>query len=134
MFYSFGVFMLTVNVAAHGRSKTMKINFSGHPVAGFDLAPFVGANLPTDAGGLAAVVRETVLALPERDALLKGAPVEVILPGLAHAAAVVLAELHGQLGHWPTIRWAVRGDQGFTWPDEATMCLDDVRESARTAR
>lgn len=113
----------------------MKINFSGHPVAGFDVAPFVGANLPTtNASALAETVRETVLALPERDALLKGAQLEVILPGLAHAAACVLAELHGQLGHWPSIRWAVRGEAGFTWPDEATMSLDDVRESARTAR
>ncbi len=112
----------------------MKVNFSGHPVAGFDVAPFVGANLPTDAAALAATVRETVLALPEREKLLQGAPLEVILPGLAHAAACVLAELHGQLGHWPTIRWAVRGAEGFTWPDEATLSLDDVRESARTAR
>jgi hypothetical protein len=112
----------------------MKINFSGHPVAGFDVAPFVGANLPTDGAALAAVVRETVLALPERESLLQGARLEVILPGLAHAAAVVLAELHGQLGHWPAIRWAVRGAEGFSWPDEATLNLDDVRESARTAR
>ena len=112
----------------------MKINFSGHPVANFDVAPFVGANLPTDAAALAATVRETVLALPERESLLKGAKLEVILPGLAHAAACVLAELHGQLGHWPVIRWAVRTDAGFTWPDESTLSLDDVRESARTAR
>jgi hypothetical protein len=76
------------------RSKTMKVNFSGHPVAGFDVAPFVGANLPTDAAALAATVRETVLALPEREKLLQGAPVEVILPGLAHAAACVLAGQH----------------------------------------
>lgn len=112
----------------------MKINFSGHPVAGFEIAPFVGANLPTDAAALAETVRETILALPERESLLQGAKLEVILPGLAHAAAVVLAELHGQLGHWPVIRWAVRNESGFTWPDESTLSLDDVRESARTAR
>lgn len=112
----------------------IRVNFSGHPVEGFPVAPFVGANLPVDGAALAAVVRETVLALPERDALLQGAPVEVILPGLAHAAACVIAELHGQLGFFPRIRWAVRGDAGFTWPETATMDLADVRESARTAR
>jgi hypothetical protein len=112
----------------------MKINFSGHPISGFEVAPFVGANLPNDAAALAAVVRETVLALPEREKLLQGGPLEVVLPGLAHAAACVLAELHGQFGHWPQIRWAVRGPEGFSWPDEAKLTLDDVRESARTAR
>ena len=111
-----------------------KINFSGHPVEGFPVAPFVGANLPTDGESLAAVVRETVLALPERESLLRGAPLEVILPGLAHAAACVLAELHGQFGSFPRIRWAVRGESGFTWPETATADLAAVRESARTAR
>lgn len=112
-----------------------KINFSGHPVAGFAIAPFVGANLPTDGGGLAATMRETLLALPGREELLKGAQAEVILPGLAHAAAAVLAEWHGQFGGFPTIRWAVRGTGGtFEWPDTATADLAAVRESARTAR
>ncbi len=112
----------------------IKVNFSGHPVAGFDVAPLVGANLPQEGAALVAYIREVILALPERDKLLQGAPVEVILPGLAHAAACVLAELHGQFGFFPHIRWAVRGSEGFTWPETATANLADIRESARTAR
>ncbi|MES2087949.1 MAG: CRISPR-associated protein Csx15 [Patescibacteria group bacterium] len=112
----------------------IKINFSGHPVAGFDVAPLVGANLPFEAATLAETVRELILALPGRDELLKGAKAEIILPGLGSAVAVLLAEWHGQFGNWPSIRWAVRGEKGFTWPDEARVDLNSVRESARTAR
>jgi hypothetical protein len=111
-----------------------KINFSGHPVAGFEIAPFVGANLPAEASALAETVRETLLSLPGREELLRGESAEIILPGLAHAAGALLAEWHGQFGSFPTIRYAVRGESGFTWPDEAVLNLADVRESARTAR
>ena len=108
----------------------IKINFSGHPVSGFQIAPFVGANLPTEASALAETVRETLLSLPERETLLRGEQAEVILPGLAHAAGHVLAEWHGQFGGFPVIRWAVRNDatKGFEWPDTATI---STRGSAR---
>ena len=66
-----------------------KFNFSGHPVAGYDIAPFVGANLPTDGDGLAVAVREVLLALPGREAILRGETAEIILPGLSQAAAVL---------------------------------------------
>ena len=112
----------------------IKINFSGHPVEGYPIAPFVGANLPTSGRELAETVRETILALPGREELLKGAPAEIILPGLSHAAAVTLAEWHGEYGNWPNIRWAVRGEKGFEWPETAAADLNLVRESARTAR
>lgn len=112
----------------------MRFNFSGHPVAGFEIAPLVGANLPVDGPSLAATVREVLLALPGREELLAGAAAEVILPGLSHAAGVMLAEWHGQFGSFPVIRWAVRGEKGFSWPEEAILDLADVRESARTAR
>lgn len=114
-----------------------KFNFSGHPVKdiqGFDIAPLVGANLPNDGASLAAFVRETLLALPGRAEILAGDVPEVILPGLSQAAAVFLAEWHGQFGNWPMIRWAVRGPSGFTWPDEAAADLNEIRNSARTAR
>jgi hypothetical protein len=112
----------------------IRINFTGHPVKGIELAPFVGVNFPSDGKGLAEVIREVLLALPDRARLLAGEQAEVALPGLAHAAAVLLAEWHGQFGGFPVIRWAVRGEAGFTWPDEATANLAAVRESARTAR
>ena len=113
----------------------MKINFSGHPVNGFDVAPLVGANLPLQEGEeLAEYIREILLSLPGRDELVRGAAAEVIPPGMAPAVGVLLSEWHGQFGGFPTIRWAVRGDNGFEWPDSAVSNLADVRESARTAR
>tara|TARA_B100002003_G_C14013261_1_gene488865 strand:- start:259 stop:606 length:348 start_codon:yes stop_codon:yes gene_type:complete len=114
----------------------VSINFSGHPVAGVELAPLVGANLPLVEGQeLSATMRELLLALPEREALLRGAAAEIILPGMSPAVAVLLAEWVGQFGVFPRIRWAVRGDSGsFEWPESATLNLAEVRESARTAR
>ena len=113
----------------------IRINFSGHPVAGFDLAPFVGVNLPVDsAAALEAVIRDALLALPYRDELLAGTQAEVIPPGMGCAVAVLLAEWHGQYGSFPRVRWAVRGSQGFGWPDEAVSDLQTVRLSARSAR
>ena len=111
-----------------------KYNFSGHPVAGFEVAPLVGVNLPTDGEALRRYVRELISTLPGRDRLLAGAPVEVILPGLSWAAGAVMAEWHGQFGSFPTIRWSVRGEGGFVWPDTARTDLQDVRDSARLQR
>lgn len=111
-----------------------RFNFSGHPVAGFEIAPLVGANLPADGAGLAETIREVLLALPGREDILRGGAAEIILPGLSQAAALLLAEWHGQFGNWPSIRWATRGPGGFAWPDEAKADLNEVRESARTAR
>lgn len=112
----------------------IRINFTGHPVKGIELAPFVGVNFPTDGRGLAEMIREVLLALPDRPALLAGEQAEVALPGLSHAAGVLLAEWHGQFGGFPRIRWAVRNDSGFAWPDDAAADLAAVRETARTAR
>ncbi|MSU75112.1 MAG: hypothetical protein EXS55_01170 [Candidatus Magasanikbacteria bacterium] len=114
--------------------KVKKINFSGHPVTGFEIAPFVGANLPMEGSALAEYVRETLLALPGREELLKGETVELVLPGMSSVAGVLLAEWHGQYGSFPTIRWAVRGAAGFEWPETAISDLQEVRTSARTAR
>jgi len=113
---------------------THRFNFTGHPVEGFSVAPFVGVNFPSDGPALAETIREVLLAIPGREELLAGAAAEIALPGLAHAAGILLAEWHGQFGAFPNIRWAVRGDAGFTWPDTATANLADIRESARTAR
>lgn len=109
-------------------------NFSGHPVAGFDVAPFIGVNFPNDAESLVDLMRATCKTLPGRDALLAGEKGEVVLPGLAHAAAVLLAEWHGQFGQFPRIRWAVRGESGFAWPEEARCNLNAVRHEAREER
>ena len=85
-----------------------RFNFSGHPVRGFDIAPFFGTEFPTAGEELQQVMREILLALPHRKDLLAGEIAEVILPGLSQAAAILLAEWHGQYGNFPRIRWAVR--------------------------
>jgi hypothetical protein len=122
------------HVVASSDAVTMHFNFTGHPVAGLPVAPFVGVNFPADGAGLAETIREVLLALPGREQLLAGASATVALPGLAHAAGILLAEWHGQFGSFPRICWAVRGPDGFAWPDTATANLADIRESARTAR
>lgn len=54
----------------------------------------------------------------------------VSLPGLADAAAVMLAELHGRMGHFPTIvRRAPRQPVGFEVVE--VIALRDVRDRAR---
>jgi len=122
----------------------LRLNLSGHPVRGFDLAPLVGENIPmTSADALVDVIRETLRALPCRETLralpcraelLHGASAEVILPGMTCAAGVLLAEWHGAFGSFPTVRWAVRGESGFEWPDEAKVDLNQVRLDSRSDR
>jgi len=111
-----------------------RFNFSGHPVAGWEVAPLVGANLPLIGAAMAEYIREILLSLPQREELLQGAPAEIILPGMSGPAGILLAEWHGQFGSFPTIRWAIRTQNGFEWPDDATSDLAEVRNSARTAR
>lgn len=116
----------------------IKINFSGHSVdvEGFDISPLVGINLPTTADELVLAIRNTLSCIPdpEKRALEKGASAEIILPGMAHAAAILMAEWHGKFGSFPNVRWAVRGAEGFAWPDNALVDLQGIRDSARTSR
>ena len=80
----------------------IRINFSGHPVSGFELAPLVGANLPLFEGQeLTAAIRELLLALPKREELLRGAAAEIVLPGMSPAVATPLAEWGGPVGWLP---------------------------------
>jgi len=64
----------------------------------------------------------------------KGESLTIMLPGMGTAAAVVLATLHGITGHWPNVRYPVRTEQGFTWPEEAVIDLNNVRLNCRTWR
>ena len=86
----------------------MKYNFSGHPVVGFPLAPFIGVNFPKEGSALIEQIRQVILRLENREKLMEGVIPEIILPGYSQAAAILLAEWHGQYGCFPKIRWAVR--------------------------
>lgn len=63
-------------------------------------------------------------------------PILINPPGLAPAAAALIAELHGRMGHFPTIM-RMRPIAGVTPPQyEVAEVLDlqDVREVARVKR
>lgn len=113
----------------------IKINFSGHPVPGYELAPLVGVNVPVeDSTALTEALRKVLFSLPCIEELKQGAAAEVVLPGMATAAGVLLAVWHGVTGSFPTIRWAVKGPSGFAWPETARADLQDIRLQARTGR
>jgi len=63
-------------------------------------------------------------------------PIIVILPSLNYSAAVLLAELHGRTGHFPTIvRLRPAPDSLVPRFDVAEIInLQSVREGARTRR
>ena len=111
-------------------------NFSGHPVVGFDHAPFIGLNFGKSADEILKVVQQTLQELPKREMLLQGEQAEIILPGLSQIAGILLAQWHGQFGNWPFIRWAVRDDSAgaFVYPESAIANLNLIRESARFHR
>ncbi len=112
----------------------IKYNFSGHPVPGFELAFFIGREFPSDGTALVLTMRDTLLQLPHRNELLLGEIPQIVLPGLSQAAAVLLAEWHGQFGNFPRIQWATRRDNAFVYPAESSADLSMVRAQARSAR
>jgi hypothetical protein len=116
---------------------TIKINFSGHPAKGFKIDPLVGVNLPMNGvEELLKAVKGCLDSLPEevKQSLYEGAKAEIILPGMAPATALLLAEYHGRFGNFPIIRWAIRDTDGFVWPVQAMGDLQSIRQEARTAR
>jgi len=113
----------------------IRINFSGHPASGFEIAPLIGVNLSLeDAGELASQLASVLDELPCFTELKQGATAEVVLPGMSTACGVFLALWHGRFGSFPTIRWAVRGPEGFGWPESARADLQELRLQARTSR
>ena len=63
-------------------------------------------------------------------------PLLVNLPGYAPAAAVLLAELHGRMGYWPTImrQRAVSGSLPTRYEVAETIGLQEIRDAARERR
>lgn len=111
------------------------INLSGHPVDAADYEPLVGVNIdPTSTPDMIGDITDAILGCPEIEAIRRGKAVEVILPGMSCAAGIALAVFHGIAGSFPMIRWAIRGADGFEWPNEATCHLNEVRLASRTAR
>ena len=81
-----------------------------------------------------ALVDQTVEALGGPEAI-QATPIIVSLPGLASAAAAVLAELHGRMGYFPPIV-RLRPVPGPVRRFEVTEIIDiqGLREAARTRR
>jgi hypothetical protein len=63
-------------------------------------------------------------------------PLLVNLPGYAPAAAVLLAELHGRMGYWPTImrQRAVSGSLPTRYEVAEMIGLQEIRDAARERR
>lgn len=112
----------------------LRYNFSGHNISGCQANSCLGISFSHDGVEMEKEIRALVLNLPDRDRLLAGQAAEVYLPGWSPAAAILLAEWHGQFGTWPTVRWATRGESGMEHLDSASLNLNDVRDSARKHR
>jgi len=63
-------------------------------------------------------------------------PILVNLPGYAPAAAVLVAELHGRMGHFPTVLrlCPVPGEGVTTYEVEEVVDLQITRDQAREER
>ena len=63
-------------------------------------------------------------------------PLLINLPGYAPAAAALLAELHGRMGHFPSILWVqpVEGSISGRYRVVGAINLDAIRRSARHRR
>jgi len=69
----------------------------------------------------------------QKQALLVGKYV-ILPPGLAPAAIVTVAYLHGVTGHFPRILWMVRGQDQEFHPIENPLPVQAVRDAARARR
>lgn len=105
-------------------------------LAGQAVQRVVDAPVQVAVGPLAVQVAEVVDRVGLTPVEWQTLPLVVNPPGYAPAAAVLLAELHGRIGHFPTILW-VRPVAGSTPPrfEVAELVnLQAVREGARERR
>lgn len=84
------------------------------------------------AGDFLAQCREQVGALRLSSEAWQGSRLWLIVPDLAAAAAVVLTEIHGRAGHFPSLIWRRPKDGVFGIGGVAS--LDDFRMAARRLR
>lgn len=87
-------------------------------------------------GNLAEQVARIVdgLGIPSEE--WQSLPLLVNLPGYAPAAAVLLAELHGRMGYWPTIirQRAASGSLPTRYEVAEMIGLQEIRDAARERR
>lgn len=87
-------------------------------------------------GDLAAQVTEFVnrLGIPPEE--WQTLPLLVNLPGYAPAAAVLLAELHGRIGHFPNVLWLrfVEDSVPVQYEVADVLRLQSIRTAARRTR
>ncbi|KGM12881.1 hypothetical protein N869_01015 [Cellulomonas bogoriensis 69B4 = DSM 16987] len=92
------------------------------------------AHLDLD-GDLVGQVRRALDALPLRGSDWESLPFLVSLPALSLSAAVLVAEVHGRCGHFPTVVRRVRSRGPVVMFEVADLIgLQDVRTSARAGR
>lgn len=83
-----------------------------------------------------AQAQEIAAGLPLSAIEWQTTPIVINLPGLAPLAAAVLAELHGRMGHFPTILRLRPVDGGILTEYEIAelINLENLRDDARTRR
>jgi hypothetical protein len=81
---------------------------------------------------MAKLVQDLGLSVEEWQSL----PIVVILPGFAPAAAALVAELHGRMGHFPTIAYLrpAPGSTPTVYEVAELVNLQSIREAARLLR
>ena len=122
------------------------VNFS-HPLddrqtadiaehAGVDEVIVVRANSQIDLRGgvpaqVAALVDGVALSADEWQTL----PIVVVLPGLSISSAILLAELNGRMGHFPTVAQIARSEGPVARYEVVGLVnLQGVRDAARRRR
>ncbi len=115
--------------------KKVLFNLSGHPTPPgaeeLEVISLPSPNVELTPASIQQAALETVKSLP-LDVVATG-NYEVMLPGLTPLAIALMVVLHGVSGHFPRVRFAVRGEQGFKLHEES-WDLMALRLSARELR
>jgi len=84
---------------------------------------------------LAPQVAEAMSTVPLTSREWETVPMVVVLPALSAAAAVVVAEVHGRSGHFPTVVQLIRSDSPIPrYEVRALIGLQGIRDAARKHR
>jgi hypothetical protein len=96
----------------------------------------VGSSQVDQAAGLVEQVRAMLDALNLSPEEWQVEPMLVVLPALSHSSAVMLADIHGRMGHFPTVVRIspIPGTVPTRYDAVELIDLQQVRDAGRAAR